>query len=182
MAFFVSAWRLLRWLLLPILLLHPLFTPGELLIAGWPFTREGLSQGVWLSLHVTGLYFAAMLSSRLLSLQALHMMAHYVPQGQRLSAMYLRLFPVVVPAVKSCVQQHSQRWRNDGRSIGQIPATLVSLLHAMDQRTQQCVLDISKHWQQAPSVQDFRIPKHRAFRCAIWLWLLMFFVFSSGYR
>jgi len=171
--FLLQAWRLLRWLLLPILLLHPLFTPGELLITGWPFTREGLIQGGWLTLHLTSLYLAAMLMSRLISLQALQNIANYFPQGRRLSAIYLRLFPLVLPTVKTCIQQHGQTWRDNGHSLRQIPATLVAIVQAMERHSQQCALNVASHWQQQPSLQDFRIPKHRALRCAMLIWLVM---------
>jgi hypothetical protein len=65
----LRAARLLLWLLVPILLLHLLFTPGQLLWPGSivPFTREGLYAGVWLGLHLCTLFYAAMLLSRSLS-------------------------------------------------------------------------------------------------------------------
>ncbi len=60
--------RLLRWFLVPIILLHALFTPGQIL---WPdffivISREGLLQGLKLSLHISALFFVAMLMFRLL--------------------------------------------------------------------------------------------------------------------
>lgn len=60
---------LLRWFVLPILLLHSLFTPGELLLPGFPVSvsREGLVQGIWLSVHLITIYALAMLMFRLLS-------------------------------------------------------------------------------------------------------------------
>ncbi len=60
--------RLLRWFVIPILLLHLLFTPGQLLLPGWslPVSREGLRQGAWLSLHLVAIYAVAMLMFRLL--------------------------------------------------------------------------------------------------------------------
>jgi len=65
----LRAARLLLWLLVPILLLHLLFTPGELLWpgSGIPFTREGLHEGVWLALRLCALFYAAMLLSRSLT-------------------------------------------------------------------------------------------------------------------
>ncbi|MDQ6979633.1 MAG: hypothetical protein Q9M09_05550 [Mariprofundaceae bacterium] len=182
--FLLQAWRLLRWLLLPILLLHPLFTPGELLITGWPFTREGWVQGSWLTLHLTSLYLAAMLLNRLLSLQALQHIANHFSQGRYLTAIYIRLFPLVLIAVKTCVQQHGQVWRDNGHALRKIPVTLVALLQAMEGRSEQCALHAASHWQQPPSLQNFRIPQHRALRCALLLWLVMlvdFVVNNSGY-
>ncbi len=59
---------LLRWLVIPILLLHILFTPGQLLFPGWPIgvSREGLMQGIRLSLHLSSMYAMAIMMFRLL--------------------------------------------------------------------------------------------------------------------
>jgi len=61
--------RLLRWFVIPILLLHMLFTPGQLLLPGWPIgvSREGLMQGAWLSVHLITIYAMAILMFRLLA-------------------------------------------------------------------------------------------------------------------
>lgn len=61
--------RLLLWLVLPVLLLHLMFTPGQLL---WPgsgisFSREGLQEGIRLGLRLSAMFYAAMLFSRCLS-------------------------------------------------------------------------------------------------------------------
>ncbi len=60
--------RLLRWFVAPIILLHALLSPGQLLWPGFfiAISREGLMQGLNLSIHLTGLFFAAMLMFRLL--------------------------------------------------------------------------------------------------------------------
>lgn len=52
---------LLRWFIIPILLLHLLFSPGQLLLPGWPlpFTWEGLQLGLHLSVHLAAIFFAA---------------------------------------------------------------------------------------------------------------------------
>jgi len=61
--------RLLLWLLIPIFLLHLLFTPGQLIWPGSaiPFSWEGLLEGIWLALHLCTLFYAAMLLSGSLS-------------------------------------------------------------------------------------------------------------------
>ncbi len=60
--------RLLRWFVIPILLLHALLTPGQLLFPGIaiPLTREGIHQGIWLSLRLAAIFVAAILLSRIL--------------------------------------------------------------------------------------------------------------------
>jgi len=59
---------LLRWFVIPILLLHMFFTPGQLLFPDWPVgvSREGLMQGIRLSLHLTSMYAMAIMIFRLL--------------------------------------------------------------------------------------------------------------------
>lgn len=59
---------LLRWFVAPIFLLHALLSPGQLLLPGTllPITREGVVQGLWLSIHFVTIFVAAMLLFRLL--------------------------------------------------------------------------------------------------------------------
>jgi len=65
----IRALLLLRWLVVPIILLHALFTPGALIISGmaWPISVEGIESGLWFSFHLVVVFFAAMLFSILLT-------------------------------------------------------------------------------------------------------------------
>jgi len=65
----MRAARLLLWLVIPVLLLHLIFTPGALIWPGsfFPLSREGLHEGLWLGLRLCALFYAAMLLSRSLS-------------------------------------------------------------------------------------------------------------------
>jgi len=88
---------LLRWFVLPILLLHMLFTPGQLLFPGWPIgvSREGLVQGTWLSVHLTGIYVMAMLLFRLLEVpEWLRLLALLPRYGERLMVQALMMAPM----------------------------------------------------------------------------------------
>ncbi len=59
----ISSLKLLLWLLVPIIVLHALFSPGELLVAGmWPsVSREGVVLGLELGARLLLLYFSGML-------------------------------------------------------------------------------------------------------------------------
>jgi len=61
--------RLLRWFIIPIILLHTFFSPGRLLWPDFfiPMSREGLLQGMMLSLHLSMIFFVAMMMFRLLT-------------------------------------------------------------------------------------------------------------------
>ncbi len=53
--------KLLRWCIVPILLLHILFSSGQYLFPGMPIplTREGLMRGLQLSIHLSSIFFSA---------------------------------------------------------------------------------------------------------------------------
>ncbi|PIP02804.1 MAG: hypothetical protein COW18_06335 [Zetaproteobacteria bacterium CG12_big_fil_rev_8_21_14_0_65_54_13] len=61
--------KLLGWFVAPILLLHGLFSPGQLLFPGTllPLTREGMQHGIFLSVHLAAMFTAAMVMFRLLT-------------------------------------------------------------------------------------------------------------------
>lgn len=60
--------RLLRWFVVPIFLLHALLSPGQLVLPGTalPWTREGTFQGLWLGIHFSTVFVAAILLFKLL--------------------------------------------------------------------------------------------------------------------
>ncbi len=61
--------KLLVWFIVPILILHALFSPGQLLLPGTgiPVTEEGLHLGLVLSARLAAMFTAAMLMFRMLS-------------------------------------------------------------------------------------------------------------------
>jgi len=61
--------KFLGWFIVPTLLLHALFSPGQLLFpgTGFPVTREGLRLGMLLSVRLVAMFTAAMLMFRMLS-------------------------------------------------------------------------------------------------------------------
>ena len=54
------SFRLLIWLLVPIILLHTIFTPGTYLM-GFPVSVEGIKQSFSLSVNLTCMFFTALL-------------------------------------------------------------------------------------------------------------------------
>lgn len=61
--------NLLRWFIIPIILLHAFFTPGELIISGMPIpvSIEGLQTGLWFAFNLTVIFYSAIVFSRLLT-------------------------------------------------------------------------------------------------------------------
>jgi len=169
LAVLAQAWRLLRWLLLPIVLLHAFFTPGAALFPDWPLTQEGMQKGGWLALHLSGLYLAAMLFSRLLSLHLLMRLASFNPHSKRLMPIYIRLLPPIMQGIQTEVQQHAKQWRAQGHSLRQLPAVLHQLVANMEQQSRLIAQHVAAAWSSTPMIHDYRIPKQRAMWVSGWL-------------
>ncbi|MDQ6975505.1 MAG: hypothetical protein Q9M22_02945 [Mariprofundaceae bacterium] len=177
-----QAWRLLRWLLLPIVVLHAVFTPGAFLMPGWPFTYEGLSRGSWLALHLAALYLSAMLFSRLLSLHVLMRLAAFNAHTKRLMPIYIRLFPAIMRGIQGAIKQHAQQWREQGSKIRQLPTVLHQLVVTMEQLSYVAASQVARNWSCCPVVQAFRIPKQRALWASRWLGVVMLLVYMNGFN
>jgi len=103
--------KLMQWFVLPILLLHALLSPGQLLMPDtWlPVTKEGLRQGVMLSLHLSAVFFAAMLMFRLLKrVEWLRLIVSIPKIGQRL-LVYVWLMHSMQMSVRSILAD--LRWQ-----------------------------------------------------------------------
>ncbi len=101
---------LLRWFVIPILLLHTLFTPGQLLLPGFPVavSREGLLQGVWLSIHLISIYALAVLMFRLLSREEWLRLILLLPGiGERMMVQILMMISMKnhMAGLLSCLRQ-----------------------------------------------------------------------------
>jgi len=113
--------RLLKWLLLPILLIHALFTPGDILfsLSMLHITREGLQQGINMSLHLLMFFLAGMAISKLWSQQDWLLLAARMPlAGRRLYPYILMLIPLrqglgqYLLLMKAQWHSRSGRWRH----------------------------------------------------------------------
>ncbi len=125
----LRAGRLLLWFILPIFLLHLLFTPGALIWPGSsaPFTWEGWHRGAWLSLHLLLLFYAAMLLSRALSLEEWQAWLCRIPWLGRRLYPYLLLFgPMRDEAVR--LVRNCWRFRKYGLSFRVLSDMLGALL------------------------------------------------------
>ena len=123
------AFTLLRWLLIPIIFLHLLFTPGELLIAGmaWPISVEGLQSGLWYALHLAAIFFAAMLLSILLSREEWVALFISMPFfGARLLP-YVILMERCLTHTQGMVETAFSSWRSGSRGFRSFIACLTAL-------------------------------------------------------
>ncbi len=127
-----QAWLLLRWLLLPLLLLHALFTPGALYWSGLPFTQEGVAAGVGLGVHLTAMVLAAMLFSRLLDPTVLLWSVRRHARTRRLLPLYLYLWPRMMTSTRRALRRARQSWKESGGGVRLLPWHVACLVIEID--------------------------------------------------
>jgi len=103
--------RLLRWFLLPILLMHAFFTPGELLTPAFPLTWEGIHQGILISAHLIDLFLAAMLLAGLLRQCEWFAMLAAVPMLDKRVWEYVIMLSMMNLCVRSLLGQINEQWK-----------------------------------------------------------------------
>lgn len=118
---------LLRWFVIPILVLHLFFSPGELIFPGWPLplTWEGLQLGVTLSVHLVAIFFAALVLFLSLSRSEWLALLLSLPSVGRGLITYLILISPLRNSVSELLQALKLQWQQR-RSWMQLPHMLVS--------------------------------------------------------
>jgi len=118
---------LLRWFIIPILLLHLCFSPGQLMLPGWalPFTWEGLQLGLQLSVHLAALFFAAIVMFLALRRSEWIQLLLLLPFFSSSAITYLVMMTPLRSSVGELLQAFRSRWQLR-RSWQQLPVMLVS--------------------------------------------------------
>ncbi len=140
------ALRLLLWLLIPIILLHLMFTPGRLLWPDsvFPFSREGLDQGLWLAFRLCALFFAAMGLSRSLNI------AEWTYYSIRLPLIGERMLPFVQLAapMRQMVSDHLKEKKI--RPLNRMPMMLAALFEDVWHGAEEQADRVWKQWRHMP--------------------------------
>ncbi|GAV20701.1 hypothetical protein MMIC_P1674 [Mariprofundus micogutta] len=104
--------RLLRWFVLPILLLHLLFSHGELIFpgSGLPFTWQGIGQGLWLSIHLVCIFIVAMLMFRALNISEWNRLLLSLPLVGKYLPVYLMMLTPMRQQIHIVLNQLKQQW------------------------------------------------------------------------
>jgi len=152
-------WQLLRWILIPTIVLHAVFTPGAWLFPHFfiPISREGLQLGLNLALHWAAIFTLAMLLAYLFPIQHwLRMLAH-VPWLHRELYPYLCLFPRMNRVVRALIRRHYRywnrlSWRHPMHKLAQLPHHILSLLLQMQTHSQRAAKQLWEHWGQSDAL------------------------------
>jgi len=130
----IRSWRILRWLLIPIIIFHVLFTPGEIVWVGFvfPVSYEGLTLGLHLSLKLCEMFVCGLLLGRLLPMQVwLRAIAHVDVLQDYLSP-YLRLMPVMLRRVPMLVRRTYRAWCLEPKRVRNLASYITDLIVAVE--------------------------------------------------
>ncbi|MCF7820954.1 MAG: energy-coupling factor transporter transmembrane protein EcfT [Mariprofundaceae bacterium] len=115
--------RLLCWLVIPILLLHALFTPGELLVKGMtiPVSIEGVQLGGWFALHLIAIFLSALVFSRLLGKDEWVGFLLRIPGWGERFVPYALLLNSGLKKNREIVRREYSNWDACGKKLRQLP-------------------------------------------------------------
>ncbi len=144
----LKPWYLLRWLLIPILVLHILFTPGEIIFVGYalPISYEGLQRGLGLALHLSEIFFAAILLARLLPLLVWIKVISYIPKLYQCLLPYLCLMPKITVGVRVLVRKIYKQWRLEPLKFQMLPLYIARLVEGVENYSNRRAKYIWQGW------------------------------------
>ncbi len=125
--------RLLSWLVIPIVVLHAFFTPGELLLTGmsFPVSVEGIQLGSWFAFHLVVMFLAALTFSRLLGRDEwIYIMLRIPALGERVVP-YVLLLEAGLNRSRQITRREQESWRASGGRVRQLPVHITVALTDM---------------------------------------------------
>lgn len=104
---------LLRWFVIPILILHACFSPGRFIFPGvpLPLTWEGITQGLYLSVHLAAIFFTATALFLCLNRREWFKAILNLPVINRELAVYVVMIAPLRGSVGCMLQLLRQKWQ-----------------------------------------------------------------------
>lgn len=151
----VRSMKLLRWFVVPILILHLCFSPGRLLLPGYPlpFTYEGLMLGSYLSLHLAAIFLAAVALFLCLRRNEWIRALLWLPLMRRELLIYLMLMLPLQRSVSALLHQLRQQWRMR-RRWRELPELLVAAFRAALVTADEQANQLWLRWPTSPLLLD----------------------------
>jgi len=137
--------RLLLWFFVPMLLLHGLFTPGTY-IKGLPLSVEGVQRALMLGLHVTSMFFTAMLVASLWRHQDFVPLLRKSVWLRTWLMPYLLLFPRLREVIPDVLKHQWTQWRALKNPWQALPDTLADSVCLVLQQTRGKAAQVWQAW------------------------------------
>jgi len=148
----MKSWRILRWLLVPMIIFHVLFTPGEIVWIGFalPVSYEGLTLGFHLSLRLCEMFICALLLGRLLPMQIWLQAITHVGVLQRHLTPYLRLMPMMLRRVPILVRRTHRAWCLESKKVKTFARYMTELIVVVKEDSRHCAKYVWLAWDKPP--------------------------------
>jgi len=139
---------LLGWLVIPILILHALFTPGELLVkqAAVSVSVEGLQLGGWFAFHLIVIFFTALVFSRLLNREEWINLILRMPQWGERAIPYLLLLETGLKKNRNVVKQECDNWCSSGKKLSRLPIHITTALTETLNENKKDAYELWQNW------------------------------------
>jgi len=143
-----KSWHILRWLLIPIITFHILFTPGEIIWVGFavPISYEGLTLGFHLSLKLCEMFICALLLGRMLpmqlwlqSIENINVLQHYILP-------YLRLMPMMLRRVPMLIRRTYRAWRLETKKVKTLAYYMTELIMMIEKDSRRRAKYVWQGW------------------------------------
>ncbi len=147
----LRALLLLRWLVIPIILLHALFTPGALIVSGliWPISVEGIQSGLWFSFHLVVIFFAAMFFSIVLTRKEWIEAILKLPMAGHRILPYAMLLDQCWRQVQLMLSAEFSGYRNGRKGLRHLIWRLGSLPSGALKASREVAREVSVNWDQS---------------------------------
>jgi len=145
---FLRSFKLLFWLYVPILLLHGLMTPGTYVQTPiyLPLSSEGLHQGFYLCLHITLMFFAAILVLKVLERSDFDTVLDMYPTLGNQVKPYLLLVVSLHKGVVDTISVKHQQWKQMDSKWLSLPDMLVESIQSVLHMGKCEAKELWLHW------------------------------------
>ncbi|MDX8396943.1 MAG: hypothetical protein R8K49_01355 [Mariprofundaceae bacterium] len=169
----LKSWRLLRWILLPTLLLHILFTPGEMIFHGFvlALSYEGMLLGLSLSLHLCQIFLAALVLGQLFPISLWYRMIVRFPYLDHYCQPYFRLVPKLLLEIRVLIRRSYRAWCLEPKKLIVMPQYLAMLSSEVEYRSHVRAIRVHQCWDQRVETSLMKpiLPIPKVYISVIWV-------------
>lgn len=142
------SFKLLFWLYTPILILHGLFTPGIYIQSPVyiPLSVDGLSQGFYLCMHITLMFFAAILVFKVMKRSDFYSLIDMHPVIGNHVKPYVLLLMQLQKGVLEIISENHQQWKAMGSKWFNLPDMLIESIQSVLRMGKFEAKSLWKHW------------------------------------
>jgi len=145
--------HLLCWLVVPIVVLHVFFTPGELLLksVNIPISIEGIQLGSWFALHLVVMFLSALAFSRLLGKDEWIALMLRIPGWGERAVPYVLLLEAGLKRSRQITRREQENWRACGSGVRKLPTHITVALTDVLSESKNDAGELWRCWDQRVS-------------------------------